>query len=162
MRTQRAAVAIRQATNLATHLPVEISYDHENTVFWGLASRQSKTIKHSLISSVFTAKFWAFMTKNIEVSCYGHELGILVTQKAFGVHSSTLVTPTWSCHVWYVVHCLSSSSLARHWQAHLPDAIADDTSLYPKASPTQYWMELCRDLPSSIRLDSHLVRGPNS
>jgi len=64
---------------------------------------------------------------------------------------STLVTPMWSCHALHVAHCLwlrNARSMARHWQTHLPNARADDTSLYP-CVPWRYWTELwgeaCRD-----------------
>jgi hypothetical protein len=72
---------------------------------------------------------------------------------------------TWSTlSVWLQLGTSLAYSLA--WQAYLPDAMADDTSLYSSAVPTQYWRELyreaCRVSDYSIRLASHLVKVPNS
>jgi hypothetical protein len=63
--------------------------------------------------------------------------------------------------------CLSScgyamaGNLTCHWQTHLPDAIADNTSLYPSAVPKRNWRELCRDSDLCSQLGSSLVRAPN-
>jgi hypothetical protein len=52
--------------------------------------------------------------------------------KILWVRSLQVVTPTWSLHAWHVAHILSEvaermllGQWARHWQTHLPDAIAD-------------------------------------
>ncbi len=62
----------------------------------------------------------------------------------------------------------ASCSLAHHWQAHLPDATADDTSLLNQAH-VQYLhgtggstVEKPADTQTSIQLASHLLRVPNS
>jgi hypothetical protein len=86
-----------------------------------------------------------------------HELG----RKTLGSGLSTVVTPMWSHD-----HVSMSSSLARHWQTHLPDAMADNTSLLNQAH-VQYQsstggstVKKPAETQTSIRLASHLVRAP--
>ncbi len=88
--------------------------------------------------------------------------------KTLGVRSVCSGDPdviTWSCQsVWL----RNTRSLAHHWQTHLPDATADDTSLLNQAH-VQYQsgtggstIEKPAETQTSIRLASHIVREPNS
>ncbi len=67
-----------------------------------------------------------------------------------------------------IISCLTSSTLS-FWQTHLPDATADDTSLYPSDIPKAVlegaiysYLEKLAETQTSIWLASHLVRAPNS
>ncbi len=70
---------------------------------------------------------------------------------------------TWSIlYVW--LRLRNASSWARHWQTQLSDVTTDD-SLHPSAVQTRTggsYVEKPAETQTSIRLASHLVKGPHS
>jgi hypothetical protein len=99
----------------------------------------------------------------------GNQPGALAESgKSLGVRSFYSGDPDVTCST------LSSYSCAMHtvladpltWQTHLPNAMADNASLYPNAVLMRYWRELHVEKPAetqtSLRLASHLVKAPKS
>ncbi len=81
-------------------------------------------------------------------TCSVHSLKV---ERPLGWDLSTVVTLTWSCHVWYAARGVSGYGCATHapWhltgrltclKTHLLDAKADNTFLYLLC-----WRELCRE-----------------
>jgi hypothetical protein len=95
------------------------------------------------------------------------ELGALtIVGRPLGSGLPAVVTLTWSCH--WCSQFGTSLADSHAWQAHLPDATADNTSLLNQPH-VQYQhgalgttVEKPAETQTSIRLASHLVRAPNS